>query len=145
MQNPTTHMNITYDGNLFLAENNAGLKIPMGSHSSASAGSPCCASVTINPTEIFLSSLGGCASMHVLSILSKNGIQPESFSVSVDATRSTTPPSVFETMHLIFFLKGKMDDKQVAEAIKQTMTALCPITVQVAKVVDITWEHRIEN
>ena len=145
MQKPTSHMNIIYDGNHFVAENKAGLKIPMGGNTQQSGCSSCCASATINPTEVFLSSLGGCASMHVVSLLSKQGIEPEVFSVSVDAIRSLTPPSLFESLHLIFSMKGKMEEQIVGDAIKQTMTALCPISVSFMKVAEITWEHRIEN
>ena len=43
--------------------------------------------------------------MNVVPILSKIGIQPDFFLVSVDATGSTSPPTVFETMHQIFSLK----------------------------------------
>jgi putative redox protein len=138
-------MNITYDGNRFVAENNAGLKIPMGGNNPQSGGSSCCVQTTINPTELFLSSLGGCTSMHVVSLLSKQGIEPEAFSVSVNATRSTIPPGLFESMHLIFSMKGKMEERIVADAIEQAITVLCPIALSFRKVATITWEHQIEN
>lgn len=145
MQKPTSHMNIIYNGNHFVAENKAGWKIPMGGNNPQSGCSSCCASATINPTEVFLSSLGGCVSMNVVSLLSKQGIEPEAYSVSVDVTRSMTPPSLFESMHLIFSLKGKMEEQIVVDAIEQTITALCPISVSFGKVVEITWEHQIEG
>lgn len=138
-------MNINYDGNRFVAENNAGMKLPMGEENPQPGGSSCCASATINPIEVFLSSLGGCVSMNAVSLLTKQGIKPEAFSVSVDAIRSLTPPRLFESMHLIFSMKGTMEEQVVADAIEQAITALCPMSVSFMKVADITWEHRIEN
>lgn len=138
-------MNITYDGNRFVAENNAGWKIPMGGNNQQSGCSSCCAQTSINPTEVFLSSLGGCVSMHLVSFLSKQGVEPESLSVSVDAIRSLTPPSLFERIHLIFSMKGTIEDTLLADAIEKSITTLCPISASFMKVADITWEHRIEN
>lgn len=138
-------MNITYDGNRYVAENSTGWKIPMGGNNPQSGCSPCCSQTSINPTEVFLSSLGGCVSMHVVSYLSKKGIEPDSLDVSVDATRSMAPPSLFERIHLIFSLQGAIEETVLADAIQQAVTTLCPISASFMKVVEITWEHRIEN
>jgi uncharacterized OsmC-like protein len=63
----------------------------------------------------------------------------------VDATRSLTPPSLFERIHLIFSIKGTIEDTLLSDAIEKAVTALCPISASFMKVADITWEHRIEN
>ena len=138
-------MNITYDGNTFVAENNAGWKIPMGGNNQQPGCSSCCSQTTLNPIEVFLSSLGGCVSMNLVSTLSKQGVEPQSLSVFVDATRSLTPPSLFEQIHLIFSIKGTIEDTMLADAIEKSVTILCPIAASFMKVADITWEHRIEN
>lgn len=81
--------------------------------------------------------------MHVVSYLSKNGIEPESLAVSVEATRSMTPPSLFESIHLKFLLQGAIEETVLADAIQQAVTVLCPISASFMKVAGITWEHHI--
>lgn len=96
-----------------------------------------------NPMEYFIAALGTCAAIKTQIILSKMGEICESVAIDITGTRRTTPPEIFEKIHLSFTLSGILDDKKVTEAIKEVITLQCPVAVMVGKAVQITWDHRI--
>jgi putative redox protein len=138
--NPTpVVMNVTYEGDLkFLAENSAGQIIPI-EPGPVLGGS----GMTPNPIDYLLASLGSCAGIKVLLVLQENRVRPDSLRVTITGTRKETPPTVFERLHLTFFITGTLDDRTVDDAIHETMTLMCPVAVMIGKAVEVTWEYRI--
>lgn len=132
-------MMISYKGEMkFLAENPAGLKIPVepGLILGGSGSTP-------NPIDYLLASLGSCAGIKVLIDLKENGITPDSLNIVIAGTRRASPPAVFEELHLTFHFVGMMDERTVAEAINRTMTLMCPVAVMIGKAVKVTWDYGI--
>lgn len=124
-------MNVSYeDSTYFLAKNSAGSRIAMDGENP-------------HPIEYLVASLGGCTGVTVITGLMEKGIKPDSFTVNVEGSRRKTPPTIFEKIHVIFTLSGDMDDRSVAEIIRDTMTLKCPIAVTLGRVGDVTWEHHI--
>lgn len=94
-----------------------------------------------HPVEYLIASLGGCTGMTIIKGLSEKGVKPGSFSINIKGSRRKTPPTVFETIHVIFTLSGDLDDRMVAETIRETMTLNCPVAVTLGRVGNLTWEH----
>lgn len=139
MKQNSVLMSVSYIGDLkFIAENGAGLKIPV-EPSVILGGS----GNTPNPIDYLLASLGSCAGIKVLLDLSERGSKPNSLKVTLSGIRREAPPAIFEKLHLTFILAGKMDDKVVAEAIHETMTLMCPVAVMMGRASEVTWEYQI--
>jgi putative redox protein len=124
-------MDISYEeGTHFLAENSAGSRIAIGGDNP-------------NPIDYLIASLGGCTGATIVKGLSEKGVKPDSFTVKIEGSRRKTPPTVFEKIHVAFTLSGDLDDRMVAEVIRETMTLNCPIAVTLGRVGDMTWEHHL--
>jgi putative redox protein len=124
-------MDISYEeGTHFLAENSAGSRIAIGGDNP-------------NPIDYLIASLGGCTGATIVKGLSEKGVKPDSFTVKIEGSRRKTPPTVFEKIHVAFTLSGDLDDRMVAEVIRETMTLNCPIAVTLGQVGDMTWEHHL--
>jgi putative redox protein len=131
-------MNVTYDrGMKFLAENCEGQIIPI-------EPCPCLGGSGKNPNPIdyLLASLGSCAGIKVLLDLTERGARPASLRVSIAGTRREQLPTVFENLHLTFYLDGDLDGKVVTDAIHETMTLMCPVAVMMGRATTVTWEQR---
>ncbi len=96
-----------------------------------------------NPLEYYVAAIGGCAAIKTQIDLAALGTAPESVEVRVDCTRRTALPQILETIHLTFTLKGELDDRTVAGAIRDVMTLHCPVAVMAAASAKVTWKHRI--
>lgn len=124
-------MDVSYeDGTHFLAKNGSGSRIAIGGDNP-------------NPIDYLIASLGGCTGTMVIKGLSEKGVKPESFTIKIEGSRRKTPPTVFEKIHVIFTLSGDLDDRIVAEVVRETMTLKCPVAVTLGRVGEMTWEHHI--
>lgn len=124
-------MDISYeDGTHFLAKNGAGSRIAIGGDNP-------------HPIDYLIASLGGCTGATIIKGLSENGVKPESFAVKIEGSRRKTPPTVFDKIHVTFMLSGDLEDRMVAEVVRETMTLKCPIAVTLGRVGKVTWEHQL--
>lgn len=96
-----------------------------------------------NPIDYLIAALGGCTSIKMLTDMSGKGLKVDSFTMKIDGTKSKTPPGLFEKLHLVITLSGKLEDSTVAEVIKDTLTLTCPVAVMFRKNMEITWEYKI--
>src|SRR5262245_60351867 len=63
--------------------------------------------------QILLTSLGGCTSIDVLSILKKMQQEVTDYYVEIDGQREKVgEANLFKNIHLIFTLSGKLDEKK---------------------------------
>lgn len=98
------------------------------------------------PMQVLLMSLAGCSSMDVLDILKKQRQQVKEFRIEVNAEREKDKtPALFETIHLHYFLKGDLDEKKVARAVKLSMETYCSVTKIVEKTAEISYEITVET
>ncbi|WP_181391640.1 OsmC family protein [Methanospirillum lacunae] len=96
-----------------------------------------------SPLAHFLGALGGCTLIKTKLELVKKGVNCESVSVQLIGTQREIPPHVFETIHLSFTLKGKLEEKVVFETIKEVISLNCPVAVMIGKAVPLTWDYKI--
>ncbi|MFO8028749.1 MAG: OsmC family protein, partial [Cyclonatronaceae bacterium] len=97
------------------------------------------------PMEVLLMSMAGCSSMDVLDILKKQRQHVEDFRIKMDAEREKDKtPALFTDIHLHFYLKGDLDEKKVARAVRLSMETYCSVTKIVEKTANITWDYTVE-
>lgn len=96
-----------------------------------------------SPLDLFVSALGGCPSLEILSIVNEKKKVITSLSVKVEGVRRKTLPTTFEQIHVIFTIGGDIDDDYAREVIHEVMTLRCPVAVTFGKATRLTWEHCI--
>lgn len=100
----------------------------------------------MRPMEVLLSSLAGCSSMDVLSMLKKMREDIQDYKVEITGERDTNEvPAVFKTIHVHFILKGKLNEKNVEKAIVLSMEKYCSVTKMLEKAATITHSYAIEE
>ena len=122
----------------YVAEYGAGYKIPM--EPAVTMGG---SGKVPNPVDYLVAALGGCTSIKMIMDLSGKGLKVNSFTMKIGGTKSKTPPGLFEKVHLIITLSGNLDDRTVAEVIKDTIMHTCPVAAMFRKSMEITWEYQI--
>lgn len=98
----------------------------------------------MRPMQMLLTSLGGCSSMDVLSILKKMQQQVEDYEVIMDGQREEgVEPSLFRKIHVHFKLKGNLDPGKVQRAIELSMTKYCSVAKTLEPTATITYDFEI--
>lgn len=99
----------------------------------------------MRPMEVLLSSLAGCSSMDVLSILKKMREDVQDYQVEITGERDTEQvPSIFNKIHLHFILKGDLNTKNVEKAIALSMEKYCSVSKMLEKSAEITHSFEIK-
>lgn len=98
----------------------------------------------MRPMEVLLSSMAGCSSMDVLSILKKMREEVEDYKVEITGERDTTQvPAVFTSIHIHFILKGQLTEKNVEKAVSLSMEKYCSVSKMLEKAATITYSFTI--
>lgn len=98
----------------------------------------------MRPMEVLLSSMAGCSSMDVLSILKKMREEVEDYKVEISGERDTTQvPAVFTSIHIHFILKGQLTEKNVEKAVSLSMEKYCSVSKMLEKAATITHSFTI--
>lgn len=101
----------------------------------------------MRPMQVLLSSLGGCSSMDVLSMLKKMQQDVQDYKVAIDGHREEgVEPSLFRKIHVHFYLKGNnLDANKVQRAIELSMTKYCSVAKTLESTAEITSDFKIEQ
>lgn len=100
----------------------------------------------MRPMEVLLSSLAGCSSMDVLSILNKMKEEILDYKVEISGERDTEQvPAIFKTIHVHFILKGNLNTKNVEKAINLSMDKYCSVSKMLEKSATITHSYEVLN
>jgi len=98
----------------------------------------------MRPMQLLLTSLGGCTSMDVLSILNKMQQVVEAYEVEMDGQREEgIDPSLFRNIHIHFKFKGNLDAGKVQRAIDLSMTKYCSVAKTLEPTAKITSDFEI--
>lgn len=98
----------------------------------------------MRPMEVLLSSMAGCSSMDVLSILKKMREEVEDYKVEISGERDTNQvPAVFTSIHIHFILKGQLTEKNVEKAVSLSMEKYCSVSKMLEKAATITHSFAI--
>ena len=97
------------------------------------------------PMELVLTALASCSSMDLISILKKQRMNPETFSVDVEGKRAEgVYPAPFTDIHMTFNFTGKLDEEKVKRAIELSVEKYCSVYEMLKHSVNITYSYTIE-
>ncbi len=97
-----------------------------------------------SPMELILLGVIGCTGVDVANILTRMKEPLAGLTVSAEFERADEYPRVYTKIHLVYRLRGPLNEKKVRRAIELSETKYCSATVMVGKTAEITHEYRIE-
>jgi putative redox protein len=92
------------------------------------------------PMELVLIGLCACTATDVVSILNKKRESFTSLEVRAEAERAKEPPTVYESIHLIYTIGGKVSQKAVEDAVRLSKEKYCSVSAMLQKTAKITSE-----
>ena len=99
----------------------------------------------VRPMQALLSALGGCSAVDIVMILKKQKETIENFEMIIDGERQVgKEPALWETIHIVFKLKGTMTQERAEKACTLSIDKYCSVaaTLRAAGAV-ITWAVEI--
>ncbi|MGB0167279.1 MAG: OsmC family protein [Luteibaculum sp.] len=113
---------------------------------------PVCASPSMEagndgfrPMELLLVGLGGCMSVDVVNILSKQKQNISNYKVSVSADRSDGIPALFTQIRIHFDLWGDVDASKLERAIAWGVEKYCSVHFILEKTAEIGTSYKIHH
>ena len=100
----------------------------------------------VRPMQILLMGLGGCSGIDIVSILKKQRQVVEGFKMKITGDREKgKEPSLWETVHIVFELKGNVDADKAKRACELSMDKYCSVAETIRRAGgELTWDVRIE-
>lgn len=93
------------------------------------------------PKPFVLTALSGCTGMDVVALLRKKGIILQDFNLIVSGEISKQPPIEYISIHILYDVKGKPEDRQAAyEAIMYSQEKICGVSHMLKKIMPVTWQ-----
>ena len=92
------------------------------------------------PMELVLIGLCACTATDVVSILNKKRESFTSLEVRAEAERAKQPPTVYESIHLIYTVAGKVSQKAMEDAVRLSKEKYCSVSAMLQKTAKITSE-----
>jgi putative redox protein len=96
----------------------------------------------VRPMQALLSALGGCSGVDVVMILNKQKETIDHYEMEIIGERAVgKEPALWETIHVVFKLKGSMTKEKAEKACALSIDKYCSVaaTLRAAGAV-ITWE-----
>jgi putative redox protein len=98
----------------------------------------------INPQEMLLVALAGCAGMDVIAILRKKRQLVTGYRVRVAASQQQAYPQVYTAMVVQHIVSGPhLDPRAVARAVELSATKYCPVSAMLAQACPIVHQFRV--
>lgn len=97
------------------------------------------------PTQLLLMGLGSCSGINVVSILKKQKQTIESFKINIKGRREKDKtPSLWEVIHMVFELKGDIDEEKAKRACSLSVDKYCSVAETLRRAgATITWEVKV--
>ena len=92
------------------------------------------------PMELVLIGLCCCTATDVVSILRKKREPFTSVEVRAQAERAPSPPTVYESIHLVYRVGGKVPRKAIEDAVRLSKEKYCSVSAMLQKTAEITSE-----
>ena len=101
----------------------------------------------VRPMQALLMGLGGCSGIDIVSILKKQRQQVDGFKMKITGEREKgKEPSLWETVHLVFELKGDIDPAKAQRACELSMDKYCSVAETIRRAGgNLTWEVKVER
>ncbi len=97
----------------------------------------------VTPMDLFLSALGGCIGIDLVTMLVARGQVLRSLEIEMDATKREEHPKFFQKISVRIILSGKLQKKVVERSVRLTMEKLCPIAAMLGNVAELDWGFEI--
>jgi len=97
------------------------------------------------PMEMLLAALAACTSVDVVSILEKKRQKLEALELSVSGERAATIPAVWETIEVVYKLRGNLEEKAVRDAIELSQNKYCSVAAMLGKTAKLSYRFEIEK
>jgi putative redox protein len=96
----------------------------------------------VRPMQMLLMGLGGCSAIDIVMILKKQRQTIEDFAIKITGEREPgKEPSLWQTVKIIFFLKGDIDKEKAERACQLSMDKYCSVAATLLKSgTNLTWE-----
>jgi putative redox protein len=96
------------------------------------------------PMQLLAAGAGSCSSIDLISILKKQRQPLTDLQVNIDAKREEGKvPSLFNTIHLHYILKGNLDKYKVEKALELSLLKYCSVVKIIEKTANITYSYEI--
>jgi putative redox protein len=101
----------------------------------------------VRPMQMLLMGLGGCSGIDIISILKKQRQTVEGFDITIDGEREKgKEPTLWETVHIVFQLKGDIDPDKAYKACELSMDKYCSVAATLREArCTITWEVTVNG
>ncbi|MEO6675447.1 MAG: OsmC family protein [Ginsengibacter sp.] len=101
----------------------------------------------IRPMQMLLMGLGGCSGIDIISILKKQRITPEDFSMTITGHREKDKvPSLWESVHVIFEFTGDIDADKAIRACALSIDKYCSVAETLRRSgTKLTWQTKING
>ena len=101
----------------------------------------------VRPMQALLMAVGGCSAIDIVLILKKQRQEITDFRMEIDGEREKgKEPSLWETIHVIYHLEGKIDPEKAKRAVQLSMEKYCSVSQTLEKAgAKITWETRVNG
>ena len=99
----------------------------------------------IRPMQSLLMGLGGCSGIDIVSILKKQRLTIEAFSMKIKGEREKgKEPSLWETIHIDFELKGNIEQEKAERACALSINKYCSVAETLRRSgTRITWSVNV--
>lgn len=93
------------------------------------------------PMQSLLAGLGGCSGIDIVSILKKQRLIVEEFSMKIKGEREKgREPSLWESVHIVFELKGNIEIEKAERACALSINKYCSVAETLRRCgTKITW------
>ncbi len=101
----------------------------------------------VRPMQMLLMGLGGCSGIDVVSILRKQRLVIEDFSMKITGEREKDKePSLWESVHIIFDITGNIDTDKAYRACALSIDKYCSVAQTLKRSgTKITWEVNVNT
>lgn len=99
----------------------------------------------VRPMQTLLMGLGGCSGIDIVSILKKQRLTIEAFSMKIQGEREKgKEPSLWETVHIDFELTGNIDKDKAERACVLSINKYCSVAETLRRSgTKITWNVNV--
>ena len=101
----------------------------------------------VRPMQSLLMGLGGCSGIDIVSILKKQRFTIDEFAMKISGEREKgKEPSLWESVHIDFNLKGNMDQDKAERACALSINKYCAVAETLRRSgTAITWTVIVSN
>jgi len=100
----------------------------------------------VSPMELMIISLGACSGIDIADILKKGKQEITDFDMDVEGKKPIgVVPSLFQTIHVTYRLKGNTTEKRVRRAIDLSLAKYCSAAKTLEKTAKITYDFLLNG